>query len=55
MARSAIDNIQLTHEDVTQHLLRQMSVLQFDLAIARAENDKLKQALSNIPTDNVSE
>jgi hypothetical protein len=52
MARSAINNIQLTHEDVTQHLLRQMSVLQFDLAIARAENDKLKQSIKTFESAN---
>jgi hypothetical protein len=54
MAGNIIDNIQLTHEEVTQHLLRQMSIVQFDLAVARAENDKLKQLLNDSVTNNIS-
>lgn len=52
MVGNPIENIQLTHEDVTQHLLKQMSVLQFDLAIARAENEKLKKLLNDSPKNN---
>jgi hypothetical protein len=54
MAGNIIDSIQITHEEVTQHLLRQMSIIQFDLAVARAENDKLKQVLNDSVINNIS-
>ena len=47
MVGNPIENIQITHEDVTQHLLRQMTILQFDLAAARAENEKLKNLIND--------
>lgn len=55
MAGNIIENIKLTHEEVTQHLLRQIAVIQFDLAVARAENDKLKQLLNSSVTNNITE
>ena len=54
MAGNPIENIQITHEDVTQHLLRQMTILQFDLAVARAENEKLKNLINDSVKNNLS-
>lgn len=54
MAGNPIENIQITHEDVTQHLLRQISVLQFDLAVARAENEKLRNLVNDSVKNNLS-
>lgn len=53
MAGNPIENIQITHEDITQHLLRQMSVVQFDLAIARAENEKLRNLINDSVKNNI--
>lgn len=47
MAGNPLENIQITHDDIIQHLLRQISVIQFDLAVARAENEKLKNLISD--------
>jgi hypothetical protein len=52
MVGNPIENIQITHEEVTQHLLRQMSILQFDLAVARAENEKLKALINDSVKNN---
>jgi ABC-type iron transport system FetAB permease component len=54
MVGNSIENIQITHEEVTQHLLRQMSILQFDLAVARAENEKLKNLINDSVKNNLS-
>jgi hypothetical protein len=54
MVGNPIENIQITHEDVTQHLLRQMTILQFDLAAARAENEKLKNLINDSVKNNLS-
>ena len=54
MAGNPIENIQITHEDITQHLLRQISVLQFDLAVARAENEKLRNLVNDSVKNNLS-
>lgn len=54
MVGNSIENIQITHEEVTQHLLRQMSILQFDLAVARAENEKLKTLINDSVKNNLS-
>ena len=54
MVGNPIENIQITHEDITQHLLRQISVLQFDLAIARAENEKLRNLVNDSVKNNLS-
>jgi hypothetical protein len=53
MVGNPIENIQITHEEVTQHLLRQMSILQFDLAVARAENEKLKALINDSVKNNI--
>jgi hypothetical protein len=53
MVGNPIENIQITHEDVTQHLLRQISVLQFDLAVARAENEKLRNLVNDSVKNNL--
>jgi|688.fasta_scaffold1772918_2 hypothetical protein len=53
MVGNPIENIQITHEDITQHLLRQISVLQFDLAIARAENEKLRNLVNDSVKNNL--
>lgn len=47
MAGNPLENIQITHDDIIQHLLRQISVIQFDLAVARAENEKLKNLIND--------
>ena len=54
MVGNPIENIQITHEDITQHLLRQISVLQFDLAVARAENEKLRNLVNDSVKNNPS-
>ena len=54
MAGNPIENIQITHEDITQHLLRQISILQFDLAVARAENEKLRNLVNDSVKNNLS-
>jgi hypothetical protein len=54
MVGNPIENIQITHEDITQHLLRQISVLQFDLAVARAENEKLRNLVNDSVKNNLS-
>ena len=53
MVGNPIENIQITHEDITQNLLRQMSFIQFDLAIARAENEKLRNLLKDSVKNNI--
>lgn len=47
MAGNPLENIQITHDDIIQHLLRQISVIQFDLSVARAENEKLKNLIND--------
>lgn len=54
MVRNPIEDIKVTHEDITQHLLRQISVLQFDLAIARAENEKLRNLVNDSVKNNLA-
>jgi hypothetical protein len=54
MAGNPIENIQITHEDITQHLLRQISILQFDLAVARAENEKIRNLVNDSVKNNLS-
>jgi hypothetical protein len=53
MVGNPLEDIKVTHEDITQHLLRQMSVLQFDLSVARAENEKLRNLVSDIVKNNL--
>lgn len=49
MAGNALENIKITAEDVAQQLIKQLSVLSTDLAVLRAENEKLKQYIINLP------
>jgi hypothetical protein len=42
MAGNPLDNIKITHEDIVQQLVKQLTAIQVDIAILRAENEKLR-------------
>jgi hypothetical protein len=37
-----VEEIKVTHEDVTSQLVKQLASANFDIAVLRAENEKLK-------------
>lgn len=45
MARSIIEDFKITHEDINRQLLNQLTGAMFDIAVLRAENEKLKKML----------
>lgn len=42
MAGNPLENIKITHEDVVQQLVKQLTAIQVDVAVLRAENEKLR-------------
>jgi hypothetical protein len=45
MARSIIEDFKVTQEDVSRQLINQLTGAMFDIAVLRAENEKLKKML----------
>lgn len=47
MAGNTIENIKITHEDIVQQLVKQLTTIQVDIAVLRVENDKLRQYIAD--------
>lgn len=47
MAGNPLDNIKITHEDIVQQLVKQLTAVQVDVSILRAENEKLRNYILN--------
>lgn len=48
MAGNIIEPIQITHEDLVNQLIKQLTAMTFDLSVARAENEKLKKQIAQL-------
>lgn len=47
MAGDTVENIRITHEDIVQQLVKQLTTIQVDIAVLRAENDKLRKYIAD--------
>jgi len=45
MVGNTIESIKITHEDLINQLVKQLTTMTFDLCVVKAENDKLKNQI----------
>lgn len=45
MVGNTIESIKITHEDLINQLIKQLTTMTFDLCVVKAENDKLKNQI----------
>jgi hypothetical protein len=55
MAGNTVENIKITHEDIVQQLVKQLTTMQVDIAVVRAENDKLRQYIADNVVKSITE
>lgn len=48
MDGNIVKPIQITHEDLVNQLVKQLTVMTFDLSVVRAENEKLKNQVAKL-------
>lgn len=48
MDGNIIEPIRITHEDLVNQLVKQLTVMTFDLSVVRAENEKLKNQVAKL-------
>jgi len=53
MVGNTIESIKITHEDLINQLIKQLTTMTFDLCVVKAENDKLKNQIQ-IMSSNLS-
>jgi len=48
MDGNIVEPIKITHEDLVNQLVKQLTVMTFDLSVVRAENEKLKNQVAKL-------
>lgn len=49
-----IEEIKITHEELCNQLIKQLTTMTLDLSVAKAENEKMKQYIHKLLTNNVT-